>query len=492
MAAPQDNTFALRFAGFNIGAGPLAHLDSLTEEGNSGHYSAAENVDVVTNPGVLTQGPALSSLTNGTQAGVVSEKIEHILDIPTSSDVTFGIGATKLFKISSSTVSSGGSPSWPRTITGASGGGGNSTHYFQGFLYYFFNKASGAECGRYDLASSFTDAYFSVTPTGAAALQNAPHPVASKQDIMLFGNGRYVGTFISSGVVLSPTKLDFGVGAECADVAFHANQWWIAINTGVTTGTNRAKGQIYLYDGAALSALLTDEVALGVQQIGFVYPVNGVVYVAYKDLTTTGGFAIGFVNGRQLKPLRYFTGTLPTFAQKTLYLSMILFQSNGSLYTAGARTEQLPYQISQHADGGYATVGAVAAPFGTPMVASTDGGSNFRLAKFSGYDTACTWRSLVIPTIRGRMVGYVDRIIVLTKTLGAGASCALKVEYNQAATQSAAKTITTTGKRRHVFKNIGVNAAEDIRLFLDWSGGSASNACPIRMIIVEGHFVEAT
>lgn len=487
--ANGDNTFVVTLEKFHVGAAPLAHLDALTEEGTGGHYSAATNVDIISEPGILTQGPGLSSLTNGTQAGVVSEKIEHILDIPTSSDVTFGIGATKLFKISSTTVSSGGSPSWPRTITGASGGGGNSTHHFQGALYYFYNKASGADCGRYDLASTFDDDYMSTVPTGAAALQNAPHPVASKQDIMLFGNGRYVGTFVSSGVTLSPTKLDFGALAEVADVAFHANQWWIAVNYGVTSGTNRASSNIYLYDGAALSALLTDEVAVGLQQIGFILPVNGVIYVAYKDLSTTGGFAIGYVAGRQLKALRYFTGTLPTFAQKTLYQNCIAFVSSGQVYTVGARTEQLPYQLSNHADGGYATVGALAAPFGVPMVASTES-TSYKIAKFSGYDVNALWRSVIIPTTSGHLVGYIDRITVLTRAIGSGGSCALSVESDQATVTSSAKTIATTGKRRHVFDKIGVKSCEDFRILLDWSGGSASNPVKIRKIIVEGHFVE--
>lgn len=483
--AKNDNSFTIVLEEFHLGAAPLAHLDSLTEKGASGHYSAAANVDVITKPGILTQGPGLSTLTAGTEAGAITELVQFILDTPVVADTTYGIAATKLHQITPSAVTNAGI--WPHAITGATAG--SSVHLFQGALYYFFNKASGADCGRYDLASTFDDDYFSTVPTGAAALQSAPHPVASKQDIMLFGNGRYVGTFVSSGVTLSPTKLDFGAGAECADVAFHANQWHIAINVGITTGTNRASGQIYLYDGAALSALLTDEVAVGVLQIGFIYPINGVVYVAYRDLTTTGGFAIGYVAGRQLKPLRYFTGALPTFAQKTLYLGMILFVSSDLVMAVGARTEQLPVQISQLADGGFSTVGAIAAPFGVPMIASSQS-TSFKLAKFSGFDVNATWRSLVIPTTSGRYVGYIDRIIVLTKTLAANASCALKVEYDQASSTSAAKTITTTGKRRHVFSNIGVKKCEDFRIFLDWAGGNTTNDCPIRKIIVQGHFVE--
>jgi hypothetical protein len=366
---------------------------------------------------------------------------------------------------------------------------GESCIELAGNLYYFFNKASGGEIGKYDLNVTFTDNWGSTVPTGAAALQSARHPVAKKQDIMLFGNGRYVGTYVAGTNTLAPTKLDFTSSSEVADVVFHANQWIIAVNSGVTSGTNRANSQVYYYDGAALSSILSDEAAVGVQQIGFLMPVNGVVYLAYKDLSSAGGFAIGYLSGRRVVPLRYFTGTLPDFAQKTLYKNTIAFVSNGLIYSVGAVVEQLPIQLSQHADGGFTTVAALAAPFGTPMVSSNQS-SSYKLAQFSGYDTACAWKSIVIPLINGRGIGFIDEVIVLTKTLGASASCALTLETNQNSTTSASKTITTTGKRRHVFRSLAITNVEDFRVALDWSGGSASNDCAIRQIIVRGHFKE--
>lgn len=478
--------FVITLKDFEVGASPSLHLDSLTERGGPGSYSVATNIDVLT-PGILTQGPALSTLTNGTEAGAITELVNHILDIPTSSDVTFGITATKLHKISSTAVTNSGGV-FPHTITGATAG--NSSIEFQGALYYFYNKASGGDFGKYDLVSTFDDDYGSTVPTGAAALQSAPHPLAKKEDILLFGNGRYVGTFISTGVVLAPTKLDFGAGTEVADVCFNANQWWIAVNTGSTTVTQRSKGQIYLYDGGAISAILADEVAVGLQRIGFVIPINGIIYVAYQDLS--GSYAIGYISGRSITPLAFFAGSLPTFAQKTLYKNFILFISNATVFAAGAAIPDVPYSISQHADGGFSTVGAIAAPFGTPMIASTQS-TSFKLAKFSGYDTACTWKSLVIPVTNGKKVGYIDWVTVFTKNLGSSARCDLQIEYNQAqATSGTAKQITTANKRRHYFDKLQnpVTGAEDIRVSLDWSNGNASNDCQIKRIVIGGHFVE--
>ena len=485
----KDNKFIIELKNFHMGFSPTAHLNSLTEMGNQGHASAMQNVDVISNPDVLNQGPGLSNLTNGTQAGVVSELINFILDQAVASDVTYGIGATKLFKISSATVASGGSPSWPQTITNCTDG--ESLCYLKGNLYGFYNKSSGGEILKMPIATETIDPdWGSTVPTGAAALQSALHPSASKEDIMVFGNGRYLGTYIDATTTLAPTKLDFGNNAEVADVCFHANQWWICVNSGIS-GTNRNKSQIYLYDGSVVSSILNDETAVGLYKIGFIYPLNGIVYVCYQDLSYTGGYVIGYIAGRQIVPIKYFTGSLPTYAQKTLYKNTILFLSSGLVYSVGAIVpDLLPNQISQHADGGYATCGAIAAPFGTPIVASTDSGSNHRLAKFSGYDTACNWRSVVMPITQGKLKGQIDEIVVLTNNLGANAKCTLQLEYDQDTLDSGtAKNITGTGTQRHYLRNFG-GAYNDFRVFIDWSGGNATNNAAIRSIFITGHYVE--
>lgn len=486
---PQGSTeagkFSITFSNFNEGAAPTAHLDSLTELGSGGNYGSAVNVDVVTYPGRLTQGPGLSTLTAGDENGAVGELINFIIDQPVTSGVTYGIAATKLHQISSTAVTNTGS--WPHAITSATAG--SSAIKFQGALFYFFNKSAAGEIGKYDLASTFVDNWGSTVPTGAAALQKADHPVATKQDIMLFGNGRYVGTYISTNTTLAPTKLDFGTDASVADVCFNANQWLIAVNVGTGVSTDRQSASIFLYDPSAISTYLTDEIAVGVQKIGFLLPIEGIVYVAFQDVSTAGGFCIGYINGRSIKPLRYFTGTLPTFAQKTLYKNVIGFISNGKVYTVGAVIESLPVQLSQLASAGYTTAGALAAPFGTPMVASTQS-TSFKLAQFSGYDTACSWRSIIIPVMSGIYQGYIDRVTVLTSTLGASARCDLIIEANQGATSGSTQQISGTGKRRFVLKSLGLTAIEDFRVYLNWANGSTSNPVTIRQIKVEGHYVE--
>lgn len=482
----KGEKFSLKFSNFNVGAAPLAHLDVLTQVGNGGHFGQAQNIDIISYPSLLTQGPGLVSLTAGTEAGAVGELMNFIYDRAITSGITYGIAATKLHQISPTAVTNAGI--WPHTITGAAAG--SSVINANGFLYYFWN-GSGAtgDCGRYDLTSTFVDAYFSSAPSGAGSLVNAPHPAATKQNIILFGNGRYVGVFFTDTVTLNTQRLDFGVNASVADIVFNANQWMIAVNVGSGVSTDRQYASIFLYDPSASTAQLIDELAVGAQKIGFLIPVEGIVYVAYQDLTSAGGFCIGYINGRAITPLRYFTGTLPTFAQKFLYNNTIAFISNGQVYSVGAVVETLPVQISPLASGGYSTVGAAAAPFGTPMIASTQS-TSFKVAKFSGFDVNANWRSIVIPTVSAKMVGFVDSIVVMTNQLGTGARCDLIVEANQGGTPGATLQITGSGKRRHTFNAVGLVSLEDFRMFLNWANGSTANPVKIRQIEVAGHFVE--
>lgn len=316
------------------------------------------------------------------------------------------------------------------------------------------------------------------------ALEKAPHASAAKEDILLFANGRYVGSFIEGSNILDVQKLDFGEGAEVADIIFDSNIWWIAVNYGYGR-----RSQIYLYDGSAMSNILSDEVGVGSQKIGFLYVLNGVKYVAFDDLSADG-FCIGWVSGRQLKPLRYFSGDLPTHRQKTLYKSTILFISDEDIFSVGAPIEQLSLQISKLADAGYATVGAIAAPFGVPMVASTDGATHYRLAKFSGLSVDSNWKSVFVDVTKSKDLGKLATLIITTQPLVSGARADITIEADQGAHTSSAFIVTGVGKTRHVFNSINLQPCEDIRVIVSYANGSTSVNCPIRKISVDGNFAE--
>jgi len=474
----MDYDFGITLENFSDGLSPLAHIDNRTFTGSKGQASSMR-ADIISNPNFIQQSPALVNLTNGTQAGVVDQLIRFILDKPTASDTTFAIGTTKLFKLSSTTVVSGGTPSWPQAVTDMTEG--ESVIRLKANLYGFYNKTTGGDILQMPLSTEVIDPDWG--STNDVALEDAPHPVAAKEDIMVFGNGRYVGVYVEGSATLDVQKLDFGEGAEVADIIFNANVWYIAVNYG-----EGRRGQIYLYDGSAMSNILSDEAGLGSQKIGFLYVFNGVVYVAYQD-NTSGAYAIGWMSGRQLKPLRYFAGSLPDHRQKTLYKNTIIFISSNDIFSCGAPVEQLPVQISTLADAGYATVGGLAAPFGTPMVASTDGTTNYRLAKFSGLSTDSNWKSISLDVTDTRRLGRVTCVIVSTKPLSSGARVDLTLEGNQGAVTSSSFSVTGENKTRHVFRSIDLPAVEDVRVVLDSTNGHASNACPIRKIELFGNFV---
>lgn len=462
----KDNTWSIELKNFNAGFAPLAFCDSLTETGGGGHASTMTNVNVL--DGKLTQGYGLANLT-----GAVTELISYIMDKAVSNNVSYAIGTSSLWQLSATAVSN------IHTITGCAEG--ESIQVLKGNLYYFYNTATEGRIGKYDLSATFQDSW-------GTGLQIASHPSDKKEDIIVFGNGRYAGTYIAESGDLTPNKLDFGQDASVDDVLYDGGFWYLAVNSGVA-GTNRTEGQVYLYDGAAIVSTLADETGVGMFRIGFLYRLNGIKYICYQDLSSTG-FIIGYLNGKAIVPLGRFNGTLPNFQQKTLYKNTILFLSSGLVYSSGAVIGELPYQLSQIADGGYATCGAIAAPFGVPMISSTDGSGNFRLAQFSGYDVNCSWKSIVFPLARGRYLGYIDSIVVLTKTLAAGASCSLTIEANQALSTSTAQTIATTGERRHTFTSFNLGTIEDFRIALSWAAGSTTNDCLIRNIKIDGHWSE--
>lgn len=359
-------------------------------------------------------------------------------------------------------------------------------------LYGFYNKTSDGDIFKMPLNTETIDASWG--SSNSLVLKKSLHPVAAKEDVMVFGNGRYAGVYVEGSNSLNSQKLDFGEGSEVADVVFHSNIWWIAVNYG-----EGKRGQIYLYDGSAISTILSDEAGVGDQKIGFLYVLNGIVYVAYND-TSSNGFSIGWLSGRQIKPLRYFSGSLPDHRQKALYKNTIIFTSSDNIMSMGAPVEQLPLQISTLADGGHPILGGIASPFGTPMIASTDNGANHRIAKFDGFSTNSNWKSVFVDLTSGRMLGKINTIIVSTKVLGSGARCDLKLEGNQGSQEddgdgnllfeTSELEISGSGKSRHVFTTIDMQAVEDIRLVLSYANGSTERSCPIRKVVALGNFVE--
>ena len=453
--------------------------------GNKNHAGAMTNIDI-TAPGFLTQGPGLASLTNGTQAGVVTTLINSILDEAVSSDVTYAIGGALLHKLSSTTVSSGGSPSWPRTIDKAAvtGEDGEDVCVYQGNLYYSYNHSGTAgDIGKYDLTSTFDDDWGSTVPSGFAALQGAvPHQmIVGGNDVMYIANGRYIASY--DGTTLMPQALDLPTGSVIQSIGWASDNLWMVANRPNITGSNKNTASIYFWDGTTTS--WSEEIKI-MGYAGGCHVRNGVLFFFYQDVTSTGGYKLAYVNGSHIEDVANFPGSLPEYGQITDYKDFLLWASGGLLYAWGSGDKDLPVRLYQLADGGYSTVGALACPFGTPMVASTES-TNYKLAQFSGYDTACTYKTLMFDVTGETGLSRLSTVVWNFEQLASGASMVWSLVSNNGKTVYA-DTISYSklGAATSCVYELNGLLAENFRIEMNFASGSTSNPVKVKNVKVYG------
>lgn len=465
------------------GFAPAWYKETYPVFGNKNQAGTMSNIDL-TNPGYLTQGPGLASLTNGTQAGAITTTLKGILDMATASDVTYATGGARLQKISSTAVTNSGI--WPHAIDKAAvtSEGGEDVILFQSNLYYTYNHSGSAgDIGKYDLSSTFDDDWGSTVPSGAAALTNNPHPLAlGGNDTFAFGNGRYVGTY--DGTTLQTQALDLPTGYVVVDVQWNNDKWWITANNNNITGSNKNAASIFIWDGTT-NSWETEIKLMGTA--GASHVKNGVFFQFYRDVTSTGGYKLGYASGNSIVDVLNYSGALPAFYQVADYKDFIIWDSSGSIYAFGGGDKDLPVRLFQLADSGYATVGGLACPFGTPMVMSTDGGSNFRLAQFSGYDTASNWKSLMFDITSGGRVSKINTVRINFETLASGARVDWKLLNNSGTTvYSDIISFSKLGAATTAFYNLNGLVAENYRLEFDFTNGSTSNPVKIKNAKIYG------
>ena len=459
------------------GFAPGWYLATYPSYGNRNQAGDMQNVDLIS-PAYITQGPGLATLTNGDQAGVVTTLIRGILEKAQASDVSFAVGGTKLYKISSTTVTS--DVDFPHTITGATNG--EDVAYFQGKIYYTWDT----NVGLLTLPSTFDDDWGSTVPTGAAALQTGvPHPTeVGGNDFLYIGNKNYITSY--DGTTFTEKDLDLPDNTIIQDLRWTSNRLWIAANQPDLTGSNNAIGSIYVWDGNSPS--WEDEIRVS-GRVGGMFVKNGILYVFYQDPSSIGGYKLGYVSGAGISELCSFTGSLPTYYQITEYKNFIIWVSGGEIWAFGAAEKSLPAMIFQLADGGYATVGGLACPFGNPLIASMTG-TSYKLAKFSGYDTDCYWYSLLFDVTSFDRKSMIDKIKFNFELLATGA----RVDYtfkNNKGTSLKTGIISFTGDGAITTKDFYPKAeAENFRLELSWANGSITNSVSIKNIKIEGHTIQ--
>jgi len=471
--------------------------ETYASHGNKDQAGAMLNVDL-TDVNKMTQGKGLANLTAGTQAGAVTTLIRSILRTAQASDLTFGVGGNKFYELTSTAVNiKASAPVLPHTIDKAAvtGEDGEDLVYYQGEIYYSYNHSAAAgDMGKYDLTrdadADFNDDFGSTVPaTGAAALANAPHQMlVGGDDILYCANGANMCSYDGTTDTYNTAALDTPTDGIIESIAWGSNRLYLAVNRPNLTGDNRVQSAIYLWNTIAGSWEYEIKIE---EEISAVYTLNGVVYVWTRDVSNTGGYKLGYINGLNIIPLAQYSGTLPAYYQISDYKGHLIWQSNGLIMAYGAGSKDVPTQLSQLASCGYTTVGAVANPFGTPLIASNLT-TSYRLAKFSGYTVDCEYDTLMWNVSSPSQKFQIDRIIVFTDILATGAKVDITLRYdfgksNKALTQIAYSTSNIT---RHIIGEGNLPLVENFRLEFDWSNGSATNPCEIRGYAIEGRFIQ--
>jgi hypothetical protein len=450
--------------------------------GNPNQAGKVSNIDL-TSPFFVCQGAGLANLTNGTEAGSVTDLVKNIIDYVVASDTTYGISTTKVHKISPTTVINSGG--FPHAITDATSGQGIA--YYHGDIFYSYNKAAAGDVGMYDVSGDvWDDDWGSTIPTGATALQaTVPHPViAAGNDFLYIGNGYYITSY--DGTTFTEQDLDLPSDAVIQDFAWNLNRLVIAANRPDISGSKNI-ASLYIWDGNSTS--WEDEITVR-GEVSKIYVKNNELYVFWKD--ASGKARLGILDNGAVRDLALWDGTLPEFYQVTDYKNFILWASDGLIWAWGAADATLPPQLFQIADGGYATVGALACPFSVPLIGSTES-TSFKLAKFSGYDTSSYWRSRLYNAVTDdsdSSEGMVDKLIVNFEKLTSGARADISlVDPNGTELWTGAISYASDGAiHQKVFKPTARCAA--FRIHISYSNGGTSATVKIKSIRVIGHDTE--
>lgn len=448
---------------------------------------ASEIIDVdLTDPNVLTQGPTTAPLTGGTASGELgSILITSILKHATSSSVTYACGENKVFKLTPSSVSNS---NFPKTISAGTSNTATGMLFYKSKVYIFWNDV-GVD-GDIDLLTddtTYATAWGSTVPTGKANLQDAPHyGIVGGDDVMYITNGKYVASY--NGTTLNTQALDFWTDSKTVSVSWNWNRVIIAVNRPNISGSNFNQSGIYTWNGVS-SSWEGDPIEVS-GEIGALYTKNGVTFVWWKDGTSTGGYNFGYLTGGSLKILRRYKGSLPNQEQVGEDDGLITWVTDNKIYKWGARDEQTEVKMFHYMSGKYATIGAIAAPFGDLMVASKTG-TTYEIGTASGYSVNARYKTVAMPISGPEFESYIDTIIVEFEPLSTGAKCDFTLTYNKgASTQSLdqiAYSATDSSTRRKILDRSF--KLEDFRLDISFANGSATNPFKIRSIYIKGHSV---
>lgn len=464
------------------GLAPKWYENTYPSFGNKDHAGDMKNMSLI-DPTVLSPGPGMANLTAGDENGAVTELIRSVLKTAVTSNVSYAIGGTLLHNISATAVTNAGI--WPKTIAGTGAVTGEDVLYYKGKLLYTFNDAGAAgEMGTYDLGSTFDDTYWTSTLSGTALL-NAPHQMMhGGDDVAYITNGRYIATL--DNITENDKALDFWENSEVASITWNYNRIIAGVNRPNISGANANQSAIYRWNGFG-STWEGDPIEVN-GKIGALFTKNGITYVWWETFMEDGStiLVFGMVSGLRVIPLRTFNGSLPAYYQIGEIGNFIVWMSESKMYAWGPVESEIQVDLMQLMSAKQTTnIGGIGAPFGEMMIAS-NAGTNYSLAKESGFETSAYYYTLLFPTSGRNAKSIIDTIVVNMDKIATNAKVDLTVKDNKG-TALWTDNISFTDDGAITKKVFHPRArGENMRLEYDHSNGNATNAVKIRQTIIDG------
>jgi len=308
----------------------------------------------------------------------------------------------------------------------------------------------------------------------------------------MFGNGRYVGSY--NGTTFDDgdgaAGLDFKAGSEVVVGVYNGGWNYVAVNYPSIAGNNSNEATIYIWDGE--SASWEDTITIK-GRIGAMLLDNGTIYVWYQEENADGGYKLGYIYGNSIKELETYNGSMPLYYQVCKSGGHLAWVSNGRVYAWGTaiKNKIAPFMFD-YMDAGLATGGGLGNPFGTLLVASTDGASAFQFNKASGLEVTSEFYTLLFDVTNGRSQSMIDEIILDIYPMANGAKLKLKVlpDINLALSAELGSlsyaTDGATAIRKHFYPKM---ECKNFKIKGDYRSGSSSNSVQVRQINIYGHYL---
>src|SRR3990167_1962946 len=231
--------------------GGLAPKSSLV--GVEGMYAEGRDIDPYRKPGYIMPGFAESQIDAGT---VLENPLLNIIVSTAAIDQAYAIDSGgSLYSITTFTFTTI-AKSRDNSVSGATRGEDLILYRVNEALrlFYFYED----DAGTFDLTATYDDNFLSTVPSGAASLQDAPHPVGifPGNNRLYIGNGRYLAEFNgnSSGGAngtLDATRIDLGPGWEITAIAITPNYILMGAWLENQDENSRTQAAVFAWDGVS-------------------------------------------------------------------------------------------------------------------------------------------------------------------------------------------------------------------------------------------------